>query len=306
MYNNLCCFEILKHWSITRVTGIDSTKYLNSQITVNLFNLKDNNHILCAHCSANGKVHSILRLFHYDNGYMYIQRHCTTELQIFELKKYSIFSNIQINTISEYFLLGVMGMHAKNILLLYFNNLPNHNSPLIILKDIIILWFPEPIERFLVICKKNDLFLIKNFLLKKLIPMVYDKWLFLDITAGIPILEEKMSKKFFPQNMNLELLHAIDFNKGCYCGQEMIAKIHFKKTNYKKLFCLIGISYDTIDLFSTIEVFQNFQWKKIGKIFFIFYVQHNIFILQCILKNSDFMNCIFRIHHNKKSKFFIF
>jgi tRNA-modifying protein YgfZ len=52
-------------------------------------------------------------------------------------------------------------------------------------------------------------------------------WLLADIRAGIPTIGMATSGEFIPQMVNLDLLEAISFSKGCYTGQEIIARTKY-------------------------------------------------------------------------------
>ena len=52
-------------------------------------------------------------------------------------------------------------------------------------------------------------------------------WTWLDITAGVPRIDAATSEQFVPQMVNLELLSGVDFKKGCYPGQEIVARMHY-------------------------------------------------------------------------------
>jgi folate-binding protein YgfZ len=54
-----------------------------------------------------------------------------------------------------------------------------------------------------------------------------DQWRYLDISAGIPWLTTETSEEFIPQMLNLDKLGGISFNKGCYTGQEIVARTHY-------------------------------------------------------------------------------
>jgi hypothetical protein len=56
----------------------------------------------------------------------------------------------------------------------------------------------------------------------------YQHWLAADIQAGIPRLYRSTIETFLPHNLNLPELGAVSFNKGCYTGQEVIARMHYK------------------------------------------------------------------------------
>ncbi|WP_165371537.1 YgfZ/GcvT domain-containing protein [Pseudolysobacter antarcticus] len=62
-----------------------------------------------------------------------------------------------------------------------------------------------------------------------------DAWLLADICAGLPQLETATLDEFLPQALGLERLDTISFNKGCYPGQEVVARVHFKGGNKRQL-----------------------------------------------------------------------
>ena len=53
-------------------------------------------------------------------------------------------------------------------------------------------------------------------------------WLRADIAAGLPELTAQTSGEFVAQMLNLDALGGISFNKGCYTGQEVIARAHYR------------------------------------------------------------------------------
>jgi len=61
-------------------------------------------------------------------------------------------------------------------------------------------------------------------------------WHYLDIIAGIPWLTMETSEQFIPQMLNLDNLGAISFTKGCYTGQEIVARTHYLGKAKRALF----------------------------------------------------------------------
>ena len=55
------------------------------------------------------------------------------------------------------------------------------------------------------------------------------------IHAGIPSIGRKQSEKFTPHMLNLDLLGAISFDKGCYTGQEIVARTHYKGATRRRM-----------------------------------------------------------------------
>jgi folate-binding protein YgfZ len=59
-------------------------------------------------------------------------------------------------------------------------------------------------------------------------PMSREQWRALDIAAGIPQVYAPTSGQFVAQMLNLDCIDAISFSKGCYTGQEVIARAHYR------------------------------------------------------------------------------
>ncbi len=55
------------------------------------------------------------------------------------------------------------------------------------------------------------------------------------LRAGIPSIGRKQSEKFTPHMLNLDLLGAISFDKGCYTGQEIVARTHYKGATKRRM-----------------------------------------------------------------------
>jgi folate-binding protein YgfZ len=62
-----------------------------------------------------------------------------------------------------------------------------------------------------------------------------DRWRLDDIAAGLPLLAPELGGEFVPQALDLERLDAIRFDKGCYPGQEIAARLHFRGGNKRHL-----------------------------------------------------------------------
>lgn len=298
-------FDLLHGWSIVKVTGLDSKKYLQNHVTIDLVHLKNQQHMLCAHCNAKGKVNSTLRLFHNTQDYFYIQRSSICNMQINELQKYAVFSKIQIERLNNYFFLGLSGTSSKEFLLSYFPSIPNRLITVVFSENNIILWFGYPIERFLLIITKKKLLYFKKILSNYKIPSTKDYWLYLDMISGIPILEKSAFQKFFPKEINLDFLGGININKGCYCGQEIISKMHFRNISHKKMYCLIGVSNVIVNVFSILEVYDGCMWKKNGYVLFSVCMQGNIFVMQCVMNTKNVNKNKFRLAIDVSSCFTI-
>lgn len=290
---------LLEEWSFVYIEGLDSKKYLQNQLTIDMNLLSQNDHILCAHCNFNGKVWSTMRLFHYNKGYAYIQRKSVSMIQIIELKKYSIFSKIDINQLNNIYLIGIAGSNSRLFLLKFFKKLPDQNHLIVYENKKVILWFSEPLERFLLILNLSDFLLFKKNINEKIFCNNSKQWLSLDIEANFPIIDEQSSKKFTPLAINLERLKAISFKKGCYYGQETIARIYFKNLNKRFLCSLTSQGSISPKIGSIIETYIDYKWCKIGFLLSIVKIKSKETWIQAVLYKSININNLFRIYGYK-------
>ncbi len=71
-------------------------------------------------------------------------------------------------------------------------------------------------------------------------PSVLSAWRWLEVMAGVPQIEPATSEQFVPQMVNFELLGGVNFKKGCYPGQEVVARSQYRGTTKRRAFVLIG------------------------------------------------------------------
>ena len=102
----------LSQWKAITVTGDDKKSYLQGQLTCDLVTLDLDSSTLGAHCDAKGKMWSIFRLFNHGQGYALWQPASGLETAFTELKKYSVFSKVEMN-IGDEVSLGILGDEAE-------------------------------------------------------------------------------------------------------------------------------------------------------------------------------------------------
>ncbi len=66
--------------------------------------------------------------------------------------------------------------------------------------------------------------------------MTLDTWHWLEVQSGIVTIEAAIVDRFVPQMINFELVGGVDFQKGCYPGQEVVARSHYRGTTRRRTF----------------------------------------------------------------------
>ncbi|MEM6640775.1 MAG: hypothetical protein AAF610_12840 [Pseudomonadota bacterium] len=72
--------------------------------------------------------------------------------------------------------------------------------------------------------------------------------------AGMPLIDERTRDLFVPQMINLDLLGGVDFKKGCYTGQEIVARTHFLGKSKRRLLAYAHRPHATVNVGDTVRV----------------------------------------------------
>lgn len=295
----------LDDWALANITGADAEKYLQGQVTADVALLKPNEHLLCAHCDAKGKMWSNLRLFHRGEGFALIERRSLRDTQLNELKKYAVFSKVTIEPDDNSVLLGLAGFQARAALANIFTVLPDEENPVMQDGATTLLWFNLPVERFLLITDVET----AQTLVEKLRGEVQlndsQQWLALDIEAGLPVIDSANSAQFIPQATNIQALGGISFKKGCYTGQEMVARAKFRGANKRALWYLAGSASRLPQAGEDLELKMGENWRRTGSVLAASKLDDGRVLIQAVLNNDLEPDCVLRVRDDNSSELVI-
>jgi folate-binding protein YgfZ len=214
-----------------------------------------------AHCNREGRVLSLFYIFLFQDAYyLLMQREMVADTISF-LKKYAVFFKVEITDVSdEWHAIGVqhINIDTPNVVHISIAN-----------------------DRYIVAGEVNT---IKNISWPVTENITIDDWRNLNIEAGIPTLYAVTSSKFLPHEINLPLLNAVSFAKGCYTGQEIIARMHYKG-KLKNRMVKAQVS-DEFPLEPGMDIYDS-QQVPVGKIVDIAHQAHNNAYSLLIITNDS-------------------
>ncbi|WP_394521425.1 tRNA-modifying protein YgfZ [Pantoea sp. SGAir0184] len=292
----------LDEWALVSVQGKDSTSYLQGQLTLDVAALDAAQHRPAAHCDAKGKMWSNLRLFHRGEGYAYLVRRNLREQQVTELKKYAVFAKVTIAADDDAVLLGVAGFQARAALANVFATLPDATIPVVQQDDTTLLWFAEPAERFLLVTTPAQAEALQQKLAGEAQLNDSTQWLALDIAAGVPVIDSATTAQLIPQATNLQALDAISFKKGCYTGQEMVARAKFRGANKRALYWLAGSASKVPDAASSLELQMGDKWRRTGTVLSGVQLDDGSVWVQAVLNNDLEPDSVLRVEGDENGK----
>ncbi|WP_130099427.1 tRNA-modifying protein YgfZ [Siccibacter turicensis] len=285
----------LDDWALATITGPESEKYLQGQVTTDVAELAENQHVLAAHCDAKGKMWSNLRLFRDGEGYAWILRRNLRDAELTELKKYAVFSKVTIGPDDGRTMLGVAGFQARAALAGVFTTLPDEQNQVVREGDTTLLWFGLPAERFLLITQDEKAETLCNALKGEAQLNNSHQWLALDIEAGIPVIDTENMSQFIPQATNLQALGGISFKKGCYTGQEMVARAKFRGANKRALWYLAGEASRVPQPGEDLEMQMGENWRRTGTVLAAVQLDDGRVLVQVVMNNDMEAGSVFRV-----------
>jgi len=216
------CIVDLPDLGLLCVEGVDAKKFLQGQLTCNLEKISPTQTHLAAHCNPQGRIISLFRLFYNQERYYLQMPYSMIPLALAAFKKYAVFFKVTLSDASNQFTcIGYCGNQLHN----YFSVVPEKTDEIVQSNELLILKLAGRFEIF-------GQFTPLSLLWKKLVIenqyATPEIWKHLDFKANIPCIYPETSEKFLPHEINLPKLNAISFDKGCYTGQEIIARMHYR------------------------------------------------------------------------------
>ncbi|KGY13770.1 tRNA-modifying protein [Vibrio tubiashii] len=248
---------LLPSWSAITMVGDDKKSYLQGQVTCDVVTLDEHASTFGAHCDAKGKVWSVFRLFHHNDGYAMVQPASIIEKELAELKKYAIFSKVEI-TQTEDVILGLVGTEAT----VFIETLSSDSG------DVRSIAGGTAVK----IDEQRWLLLVDHTAAEQLVStcqaqkVTEDVWTLHDIQAGLPILNAEQQNEHIPQALNLQALGGISFTKGCYTGQETVARAKYRGMNKRALFIVQGDATSDVIANAELERAVGDNWRGAGKV----------------------------------------
>lgn len=274
----------IDNYSAISLHGEEQSKYLQGQVTCDVNEVTQNNLLVGAHCNAKGKVFSAFRLINRDNAHLLIQPKATIEASLAELKKFGVFAKVTIEQASHLSFYGLVGEQASTILQNNFAQVPDSLTPVVHVGNTTIVYIAGKQTRYVLIDEANNL----DEKLEQLSLTCYDNkvWNLLEISEGFVQLNQQSISEYVPQMLNLQAINGISFTKGCYLGQETVARMQYLGKNKRALFSLTANTNTPLANGDIVEVQLGENWRKAGDILSFYQADDGHCYLQAIL-NSD-------------------
>jgi folate-binding protein YgfZ len=222
------CLADLSHLGLIAIKGPDAEKFLQGQLTCDVREVSQGQARLGAHCNPKGRMLSNFRLFFFEDSYYLQLPSSMLQLALSHLAKYALFSKVSLtDATADWIKIGFAGPSINDSLAQVFSKLPDNVDSTVVDKEVLLMRLPGIAPRYETLGSYEASKNIWQLLAKEFQPIGYNDWNLLDIMAGIPSVYPQTAELFTPHQLNYQLINGINFKKGCYTGQEVVARMQY-------------------------------------------------------------------------------
>lgn len=213
----------LADWGVIRAAGPDAASFLHAQLTQDIVGLDAGHARLAGYCSAKGRLLASFVVWRPSAEELLLA--CSADLLAPTLKRLSMFvlrAKCKLSDASaELPLYGVAGSAARAAGSVW-QCVAAEKGLLIRLPDV------DGMPRALAVGDPG------------LPALDAAAWSWLEVGSGVPRIVAATAEQFVPQMVNLELVGGVNFQKGCYPGQEIVARSQYRGTLKRRAFLFAG------------------------------------------------------------------
>jgi len=229
-------FADLEYLGVIAVHGRDAGDFLQSQFSNDISRLDEHSSQLDAYCTPKGRILGLMRVFRQgDTWYLRLPAD-SMEAVIQRLRMFVMRAEVTFEDVSENFLrIGISGEAAGEML--GTADIPAEPDQVTHNRDLTILRVPGIPSRFEVYAHSLDAARsLWDTLNVQGAPVGESAWRLLEIQAGLPSIFAATAELFVPQMTNLQLVNGVSFKKGCYPGQEIVARMQYLGTLKRRMY----------------------------------------------------------------------
>lgn len=218
----------LSHLGRITVRGEDAATFLQGQLTNDLREIDPTRSQLTAYCSPKGRMLAIMLAFRRGDDYiLQLPRERVAEvvkrLRLFVLRAQATLEEAADDLVA----FGLAGPNACERLADQLGAAPEEPFAAVHRESLMALRLPGLLPRFQILGPLADARALWGALDVHAAPVGQDQWALLDVLSGVPQVYTETVESFVPQMTNLDLVNGVSFKKGCYPGQEVVARTHY-------------------------------------------------------------------------------
>lgn len=226
----------LMHYAVLEVAGADAERFLQGQTSAQLSLAQGAFAAPTAFCNAKGRMLANAQLLRADETryWLLLDVELAEPLRV-HLAKFAVFYKVELEIRDDLAFIGLIGRDAPALVETRLDMTPPTTWQQINRGERILLRHPGQYPRLLLCLPQTAAIETWDILARHARPVGNAVWQLHDIQAGLAWMTLAHQDSYLPQMINWEALGGISFKKGCYTGQEVVARAHFRGQVKKRL-----------------------------------------------------------------------
>jgi folate-binding protein YgfZ len=191
----------LDYLSAIRFAGADAVEFLHNQLSSDVLDLAKGESVFACYCEPKGRVLALMLVYRSDESYCTVMARSLARAVVDRMRMYVLRSKVEIEVLNQYAVVGLEGEPALQI------SHPTANIPVPGADQSLLL-----VDRDAEDTPNDD---------------AVSDWKANELRQGITWLGPETSGQFLPQMLGFDQIGAVNFKKGCYPGQEIVARTHY-------------------------------------------------------------------------------
>jgi len=213
----------------------EAQTFLHNQLSCDVVALAPGRSTYGAYCTPKGRMLASFLLWRSDQGYFMRLPSSLRESIQKQLSKFILRSKVKASDASgDWTLIGVAGKDAAALVQRVIGQTPQGMREVAHTPDATVIRLPG--DRFEIAAMKDKATRVLEALTAGAEKASPEYWEWLDIRADIPTILPATQEAFVPQMVNLDLIGGVSFEKGCYPGQEIVARMYYRGTLKQRMY----------------------------------------------------------------------
>jgi len=227
----------ISDFGLIQVTGQDAEKFLQGQFTNDVRQVKPQRSQFSAWCTPQGRVIVNFHLFKRDAAYYLLLPANSVAPVLKRLQMFVLRSAVKLSDVTENLAkFGIAGERATQLLAdALQQQLPENIDDCVTHADITVIRVRGELS-YIVLGEVATIKSLWQKLASSALGVEKEVWQLFTVLAGVPYIDTHLSEVFVPQMLNLQALSAVSFKKGCYTGQEIVARMQYLASLKRRLY----------------------------------------------------------------------
>jgi len=237
----------LSHQGLISIDGEDAADFLQGQLTNDIRDVSQQHSQLSAYCTHKGRMLANFRLFKRGESFYMRLPQSLLESTLKRISMFVLMSKVSMKDSSNSLVsIGVSGPKADEQLGELISDIPCNVDDVTQANGYTVIRVPGTIPRYEVYGELEAMKTLWGQLDVNAALVGAGCWESLDILAGIPTVYPETSEAFVPQMTNMQVINGVNFQKGCYTGQEVVARMQYLGKLKRRMYRINIQTNDTV------------------------------------------------------------